>query len=386
MRILVQILAAVLAISASTTAGKAQRPAHAIALTDGAPIVLLVDLQSGQRLFERNADRRFVPASITKIMTAFVAFELIAAERLQLADKFAFNEAAAEEWYRKGSTLFLEPGEVASVDLLLRGIASVSANDASIVLAEGAAGSVDRWITRMNTAARQLGMTNSHFGTPNGWPDEGATFTTADDLVKLGNAMVTRHPDLYARYFGKEGLRHNGFTQANHDPISGVVDGADGMKTGYTNQAGYGFVGSAERDGTRLLMVVAGAETGRARDRVSRDLIEWGYSAFARKRIFDRESVVGNAQVQDGEMRSVGLAPARAVSVAGAANSFAQTDVRIVYDGPLQAPIARGETVARLKITAPGTGVSYVPLRATEHVAKASALTRIRNAFASLFA
>ncbi|WP_427966897.1 D-alanyl-D-alanine carboxypeptidase family protein [Altererythrobacter sp.] len=365
--------------------------AHALRVPEGdaiaqdAPIALLVDMRSGQTLYSKQADRRFVPASITKVMTAYVAFEMIAAGELSEAQQFTFSEAAAEEWKHTGSTMFLEPGEKVSVSMLLRGIASVSANDASIALAEGAAGSVDAWIEKMNVTARKLGMVNSHFGTPNGWPDDGRTFTSANDLAKLARALISGHPDLYARYFGKDGLRHNGIAQANHDPITRAVKGADGIKTGFTNEAGYGFLGSAERDGTRLIMVVAGVDKPRVRRDVSRGLIEWGYDGFARRLMYGKGQQVASARVQDGTSDHVTLVPAAPIKLAVPDGENPAVVLKLRYEGPLKAPIAKGEEVAVLELTVAGMPTSQIPLVAGDDVARAGTFRRIWNGLTGWF-
>ncbi|MXP46620.1 D-alanyl-D-alanine carboxypeptidase [Altererythrobacter luteolus] len=346
---------------------------------------MLVDMTSGQTLFAKNEDRRFIPASITKVMSAYVAFEMIKSGELDLRQQFTMSPAVATDWYRTGSTMFLEEGEAVEVDLLIKGITSVSANDASAVLAEGAAGSVDQWVNRMNETAASLGMRNSHFGTPNGWPDGGKTFTTARDLELLAKAMISRHPDLYARYFGKEGLRHNGFAQANHDPISGRVDGADGIKTGYTNQAGNGFLGSAAREGARLILVLAAVDDEPTRGNAARQMIEWGFAGYDRQSVFTAGQTIARAQVQNGEASLVGLKTAADVSIAVPIGDTAPRVVSVLYDGPLEAPIRSGERVARLTISGGNMPPANIELYAAEDVAEAGHFTRISNAFESWF-
>lgn len=372
-----------LAAGALSTTGSAQDVGDAVPTIDAAPIALLVDLQSGQVLFANDPDRRFVPASITKVMSAYVAFEMLKNGELRLDQNFVMSETAADDWYRTGSTMFLEPGESVSVDMLLRGITSVSANDASVVLAEGALGSIDNWTARMNTAARVLEMNQSHFGTPNGWPDDGKTFTTANDLAKLAKALTTRHPSFYREYFGKPGLNYNGFAQANHDPISGIVEGADGIKTGYTNQAGHGFLGSAARDGTRLVMVLGGVDSEQDRAQVAQRLMNWGFGAFDRRLLFDNSATLGTARVQNGTQRSIGLKTSNTVIVALPKQAQTPVSLSIQYEGPLHAPIRAGETVARLHIEVDGMADAFVPLVASEDIARAGPLRRIANAFES---
>lgn len=349
-----------------------------------APVALLVDLGTGQTLYEREADRRFIPASITKIMSAYVAFELIEAGKLRPKQQFTMSDAAFEEWYRKGSTMFLNPENPVSVDVLLRGITGVSANDAAIVLAEGAAGSVPGWTALMNSHAAALGMQNSHFGTPNGWPDSGKTFTTARDLQTLSRAMIDRHPKKFARYFGQSGFAYNGVTQANHDPISGKVPGADGIKTGFTRQAGFGFVGTAIRDGRRLLMVVGGIESPQPRAAMSRDLIEWGFQAFTSASLYDAKMQIGYARVQDGMAGSIPLVTPEVIKVDLANGSPSKIQLSIRYEGPLRAPVRRGESVAELEIAVEGMASFRVPLLAGEDIPQANLGKRLANGLAGI--
>ncbi|NNC58877.1 MAG: D-alanyl-D-alanine carboxypeptidase [Erythrobacter sp.] len=350
------------------------------------PIVLLVDVSSGQTLYARAPDRRFVPASVTKVMTAYTAFELFKQGKISPEQSFVFSDSAAEKWQRTGSTMFLEAGDEASVDQLLMAITTVSANDGSIALAEGAAGSVAGWVTMMNANASALGMRQSQFGTPNGWPDDGRTFTTARDLVRLGRALVTEHPRRFAQYFGHRGLVTNGVAQDNHEPLTGRVEGADGIKTGYTNQAGYTFLGTAKRGGRRLLLVLAGAPDERMRDRSARAMIEWGFNAFDVKPLFSTAEMVARAQVQDGNLPAVPLLAENPIHVAIPTDARSRVTLAIRYEGPLRAPVKMGEQVAQLQINVDGMPPSLIPLVAGEDVEKAGFFRRIANAFAGLFA
>jgi D-alanyl-D-alanine carboxypeptidase (penicillin-binding protein 5/6) len=294
----------------------------------------------------------------------------------------AVTPEAWEGWRAKGSSMFLEAGDVVPLADLLTGIATVSANDAAYVVAEQAAGSLAGWTALMNARARGLGMTQSHFGTPNGWPDEGRTFTTAHDLVILAKALVERHPEQFARFIGQREYRYRDITQPNRDPLIGRVAGADGIKTGYTNEAGYNFLGTAQRGGQRLVVVIAGADRGSTRAKAARDLIEWGFAAFDRKALFDKGAVVGTARVQDGSLRSLDLVAERAVAVNVPKGAGADMRVEIVYEGPLRAPIRAGETVAMLEVTAPDMEPARIPLLAARDIGQAGLLSRIANAFA----
>ena len=346
----------------------ADKPPILPAELDQAPIALLVDVTSGQVLFSRNPDRRFVPASITKAMTTFVAFELMQEGKLRQSQTLRVSPEAWREWNGKGSTMWLDAESMVGVEDLLGGIATVSANDASIVLAEGAAGSVSGWVDLMNAEAREIGMSNTHFTTPNGWPDDGYTFTTASDLVKLAEAMITRHPKKFAHYIGRPEFFWNGISQANHDPISGKVPGADGIKTGYTNEAGHGFLGSAQRNGQRLVMVLGALDGYGTRARLSRALMEWGFTGFDRPSLFDAGQTIGTARVQGGSSRSVVLVADRPVRVNVPKGRTGDLAMAISYDGPIRAPIAAGQEVAVLEVTVPGMEPARIPLVAANAV------------------
>lgn len=350
------------------------------------PIALLVDVTSDQVLFAREADRRFVPASITKVMTLFHAFELIEEGNLDPRQQFQMAPETWDEWYRKGSTMFIEAEDKVLVDDLLMGIANVSANDGSIALAEGQAGSVENWLDGMNKRARALGMTNSHFGTPNGWPDEGRTFTNAFDLVKLAKAIARKHPKKYARFIGRTGFRYNNIAQSNRDPMIGRVEGADGIKTGYTNEAGLGYLGTAKRGNQRLVVVVAGTNDERIRAAAASGLIEWGFAAFDRVQVARQGQLVGSARVQNGDARSVSLATVRPVFVNLPVGSERDVKLSIAYNGPLHAPIIAGSQVATLIVEVPGVEPARIPLVAQETIGQAGFFARIWNGVMGWFA
>lgn len=348
------------------------------------PVGLLVDVNSGRTLYAREPDRRFLPASTTKVMTAFVAFEEMAKGRLTATQPFTVRNDTARLWNGRGTSLYLKAGTVIDAGTLLHGIATVSANDASVVLAEGYAADVGRWCALMNAQAQRLGMTNSHFATPNGWPDQGATYVSARDLVTLGEAMITRHPQLYRRYFGQKRTTWNGVTQESHDPTVGVVRGADGIKTGHTNEAGYNFLGSAERDGRRLIMVVAGAHSEAERASASRALLEWGFTEWRTRPLFAANKTIAQARVQGGDARQVPLVANRAVAAVLPKGEAGPITLKVTYDGPLVAPIAKGAKVAELEI---GTGEgppSRLPLFAGSAVGKAGPIDRLINGVAGL--
>lgn len=376
--VLIAALAA-LPVRAAAPAPAVQEGAGLVMPQISAPIALLVDINGGRVLFERQSHRRFVPASLTKIMTSYVAFELIKAGKLRLDQQFRMSPDAFRKWHRVGSTMFLAQDSMTSVADLIEGIVTVSANDGCVVLAEGAAGSVSAFTAMMNAEARKLGLKDTHYNTPNGWMDEGETYVSAADLAALSSALITRHPDLYARFYGHERLAFRGIEQPNHNPLYGHVAGADGVKTGFTNEAGYGLVGSAVRGGRRLMMVVGGYDNGKVRAKESRDFLEWGFAAFEAHPLFASGAKVAEARVQGGEARSVGLVTPHPLALTLPRGAGANYTLAVRYKGPLRAPIAKGDEVASLVVRVPGAGETRLPLVAAEAVPEAGMLARLRN-------
>jgi len=341
------------------------------------PVALLVDMSSGQILFAREADRRFIPASVTKVMTAYTAFQLSEKGELPLDRHFLVSQQLEDEWSGEGSSMFLKAGDRPTIDELIMGATTVSGNDACVALAMASTGTLDGWLDLMNANARALGMKNTHFGSPNGFPDGGSTYTSANDLVRLATATIRDYPSYYDRYFGNHGFRWNNITQANHDPISGKVEGADGLKTGYTNEAGYTFVGSAEREGRRLILVIAGAPSAHQRDRTARDLIEWGFDAFTTTRLLTEGQVIANARIQVGAQDMVPLVAANDVMASLPANSAAPVRASVTYRGPVSAPVTAGDELATLHVTIGDQPGFDVPLVAARKVEPAGPLRRI---------
>jgi D-alanyl-D-alanine carboxypeptidase (penicillin-binding protein 5/6) len=289
--------------------------------------------------------------------------------------------------------MFLSVNEQVSVENLLHGIVTLSGNDASVVLAECIAGTEQAFTDQMNALAKKLGLSNSHFGTSNGWPDEGRTYVTARDLATLARATIERHPALYKKFYsqvsftwGKTLGSGQDITQGNRNPILGKVPGADGLKTGHTDEAGYGFTGSAEQNGRRLIEVLAGLPSWNARIQESTRLIQWGFGAWQAKPLFAAGAKVGTAKVQLGSETEVSLVAPRNLAVtvpAGLGNGSIQTKIR--YSGPLLAPIAKGQEVAQLVVTTGDTPPQIVPLVAGEDVGRAGLFGRIWLGLKSLF-
>ncbi|HEX9932601.1 MAG TPA: D-alanyl-D-alanine carboxypeptidase family protein [Allosphingosinicella sp.] len=358
-----------------------------------APIAYMVDLSSGAVLYAKDADRRLPPASMAKIMTVHVAFDLLKSGELQLNKQCTVRPETWQRWHgpAAGSTMFLSAGEQVTVENLLHGIVTLSGNDASVVLAECISGTEAAFVALMNRESQQLGLRNSHWGNPVGWPDAGVTFTTARDLATLARATVQDHPQLYRQFYGQTDFTwgrtlggNQPITQGNRNPLLGRVAGADGLKTGHTEEAGYGFTGSAARGGRRLVMVVAGLTSFNQRIEESRRFMEWGFNAWQTRPLFSRNERVGEAQVQLGSDGSVGLVAPRDIAVSFAAGLGQDVRARIVYQGPIKAPIAQGQHIADLVVTAGGVE-QRMPLVAENAVSEAGFFGRILAGLSHLF-
>jgi D-alanyl-D-alanine carboxypeptidase (penicillin-binding protein 5/6) len=370
-------------------------PAAAPQFDTPAKYAYLIDVSSGAVLYEKNADARMPPASMAKMMTVEVAFELIDKKQLPLNKMCTVRPETWQKWHgpAAGSTMFLSANEQVSVENLLHGIVTLSGNDASVVLAECIAGTEQAFTDQMNALAKRIGLTNSHFGTANGWPDNGVTYVSARDLATLARSEIENHYALYKKFYsqpsftwGKTLGSNQDITQQNRNPILGHVPGADGLKTGHTDEAGYGFTGSADQNGRRLIEVVAGLDSWNARVQESTRLIQWGFAAWQAKQLFTQGAKVGAAKVQLGSSADVPLIAPRnlAVTVPAGLSSGARS-MKIRYQGPLVAPIAKGQEVAQLVITTGDTPPQIVPLVAGEDVGRAGFFGRIWLGLKSLF-
>ena len=376
--LLITAASVLFASSATATAPQFDTPAK---------VAYLYDVNSGAVLYAKNPDVHMPPASLAKMMTTEVAFELIDKGQLSPQKMCTVRPETWQKWHgpQAGSTMFLSPNEQVSVENLLKGIVTLSGNDAAVVLAECIAGTEQAFTQQMNALAKRIGVRNSYFGTANGWPDNDVTYVTARDLATIARATIENHPKLYKEFYslpnftwGKTMGAGKDITQENRNPILGHVAGADGLKTGHTDEAGYGFTGSAEQNGRRLIEVLAGMSSWNERVQESTRLIEWGFNAWQDKPLFQQGAKVGTAKVQLGSSSEVPLIAPRnlAVSVpAGLSTGSIQEKIR--YDGPLTAPIAKGQEVAQLVITTGDTPPQVVSLVAGEDVGRAGFFTRI---------
>jgi D-alanyl-D-alanine carboxypeptidase (penicillin-binding protein 5/6) len=354
----------------------------------------LIDLSSGAVLYSKDADARMPPASMAKMMTVHIAFNLIKKGERKLTETCDVRPETWKQWHgpAAGSTMFLAAGEKPTIEDLLHGIVTLSGNDASVVLAECISGTEPAFANLMNQEAQRLGMKNSHFGNSNGWPDNGVTYVTARDLATLARATIETTPDLYKRFYsqtsftwGKTMGGNQPIEQANRNPILGKVPGADGLKTGHTDEAGYGFTGSAEQNGRRLIEVLAGMGSWNERVEQSTNLINWGFHAWKAQPLFKSGQKVTDAQVQLGGSTKVALVAPQDIAVTIPAGLGGNVKVKVVYDGPIKAPIAKGQHIADLVVSTPDTPPQTMPLVAGEAVGQAGFFTRIWLGFKSLF-
>lgn len=350
----------------------------------GAPYAILLDAETGSVLFEKSADEPTPPSSLAKLMTAEIIFNEITQGRLTRDTEMIVSEDA---WRRGGapshtSSMFAPIHSRVRVEDLLRGLIIQSANDAAITLAEGVSGNERAFAVLMNKRARELGLANANFATATGLP-EPSQKVAVRDLGKLARHIIRTYPDFYPIY-GEREFTWNKIRQQNRNPLLPLTIGADGMKTGYTRDGGFGLVGSAVQNGLRLIVVVNGLKTAKDRADEAKKLLDWGFSGFERRPLFVAGEVLGDARVFGGTQTSVNLVAPNAVSMLIPRNSRDRISAKIVYTGPVPAPIQQGQTVGTLRVFR-GTNVALeVPLQAAESVDRGSLPRRAFDAASEL--
>ncbi|KQU02281.1 D-alanyl-D-alanine carboxypeptidase [Methylobacterium sp. Leaf469] len=315
-----------------------------------APHAILIDADSGSVLFEKGADEPFSPASMAKLMTTEIVFNEIRQGRLTMESEFQITEDA---WRRGGaggggSSMFAQLNSRIKLSDLLRGLIVQSGNDAAIAISEGIAGSEENFGRMMTNRAREIGLSRSTFRNATGYaaPDQKVT---ARDLAKLALHLIETYPDLY-KMFAEREFTWNKIKQQNRNPLLALDIGADGLKTGYLEESGYGLTGSAVQNGQRLIMVVSGLKTARDRAAESRKLVEWGFRAFEPRQVFAAGETVAEASVYGGAQGSVPLVAKKPVRVLLPRGTGDKITAKAVYDGPLVAPVQEGKVVGRLRI------------------------------------
>ena len=345
-----------------------------------APHAILIEAKSGSVLYERNPDQLIYPASLAKLMTAEYAFHLIETGKIKLTDEYIVSEHA---WRTggapsHGSTMFAAIYSKVPVDALLHGMIIMSANDACIILAEAIAGNETAFAAQLTKRAREIGLTKSTFANSNGLPNPDEQ-VTARELAMLARHIILNYPDFY-KLFGQPDYTWNKIHQYNRNPLLGSMEGADGLKTGYTKQAGYGLVGSAVQDGLRLIVVVTGEKTANDRARDAKRLLQWGFSNFEQRLLFSDGQTIGSAKVYGGATGYVPLKADGPINVMVPKKGGERLIARIVYTGPVPAPLEAGLPIGELRVWRGEQVVLRTPLHAAASVGKGNLPQRALDA------
>jgi D-alanyl-D-alanine carboxypeptidase (penicillin-binding protein 5/6) len=325
--------------------------AFAIGITDtSAEQAYIIDFDTGQVLLAKNEDERMPTSSMSKVMTMYMVFDALKSGRIALDSELEVSEKA---WRMGGSKMFVEVGKKVKVEDLIRGVIIQSGNDATIVLAEGLAGSEEAFSALMTQKAKALGMKNSNFVNASGWPDDNH-YSTAKDLSILASALVRDFPEYY-KYYSEMEFEFNGIKQGNRNPLLYRNIGADGIKTGHTEAAGYGLIGSGKKDGRRVIMVVNGLDSMQDRATESRRLFTLALNSFENVKLYSKGETVEVAPVSMGKQPSVPLAVEDDIIVTILKMSRDQLEVETIYTKPFLAPVQAGQRIGKLKLSIPGT-------------------------------
>jgi D-alanyl-D-alanine carboxypeptidase (penicillin-binding protein 5/6) len=333
------------------------------------------DMNTDTVLLEKNADELMSPASMSKLMTVTMVFERLKEGSLKLEDTLPVSEKA---WKKGGSKMFVEVDTRVAVGDLLRGIIVQSGNDACIVVAEGLGGSEEGFAESMTTRARELGLEKSTFRNATGWPDPNHKMT-ARELALLAKHIIQDFPEYYPIFAEKE-FTFSDIKQGNRNPLLYKNNGSDGLKTGHTEESGYGLVGSAERQGRRVIVVVNGLENAKARSRESERLMEWAFREFNSYALFKAGDVVDNARVWLGNEDTVPLTLESDLTVTLNRAARKSMTVKVVYNEPIPAPIIKGTPVAQLVISGPEMETISIPLIANEDITRPGPFKRLTSA------
>lgn len=338
----------------------------------------VMDQTTGTVLLSKNADEPLPPASMSKLMTIYMAFEAVSDGRLQIDERVPVSTHAASYG---GSTMFLDTTDRVSIEDLLRGVIVLSGNDASVVLAEAIAGSEPAFARMMTARAQQMGMTNSTFMNSNGWPAVGHRMSMRD-LGVLTDHLITDFPTYYP-LFAEQRFEFDGRAPANsnnRNPLLGLGIGADGLKTGHTMEAGYGLAGSAKQGDRRIIFIISGLETAEERAEEAESIVNWAFRQFAQRDVARAGTRIADADVWMGDASSVGLTVAEDLSLLVPVMMQNAMNAQVVYTGPLEAPVAEGEEVAELLITLDGLPDARVPLVTDRAVGRGGFQTRMKIA------
>lgn len=337
-------------------------PVHSQGMGTPAEQAILLDAGTGDVLFEKNSEALFPPASMSKLMTVYMAFDAIKNGELALDDIVTVSDDAWRNWKGKGSTMFLRARDKVTIEQLIRGIVVLSGNDACVVLAEHMAGSEDLFAEWMNAKATSIGLKDSVFKNSNGWPVDGHVMS-ARDLADLSMHLANDFPDLYPIFAERQFLYKDFHSNKNNrNPLLGRFAGADGLKTGgLPDQGKYGIAGSAMRDGRRLVLVLGGLPSVAARTRESQRLLQYGYRNFKYYPLFKAGERVDYAEVWLGESATVPLVISKDVMITLSRRQRSQLKVNVEFMNPVPAPLKKGQAVGELVVTAPDMKEMRIP-------------------------
>lgn len=334
-----------------------------ITLQTVAKQAIVVDMQTGSVIFSKNADQKMPTSSMSKVMTMLVVFDALKDGRLSLDDKLLVSTKA---WKKGGSKMFVGEGTRVSVDDLIKGVIVQSGNDATIVLAEGLAGSEDAFVQLINQKAQEIGMTDSHFANASGWPDPDH-YSTPRDLMKMAIYLVNNYPEYY-HYYGIKEFTYSGIKQNNRNPLLYKNLGADGIKTGHTEDAGYGLIGAAMQDGRRVLMVLNGLETDRQRRSEATRILAWVYNNTVNVNLFKDTEVIDRVKVWLGKEYVAPVVTLQNYSATIMKTDMDKAKATVIADEPIPAPIVQGQELAKLRVELPGNMPVEFPLYAAKRV------------------
>jgi serine-type D-Ala-D-Ala carboxypeptidase (penicillin-binding protein 5/6) len=340
---------------------------------------MIIEAETGAVLLDKGAGERMPPASMSKVMTAYVVFDMLKQGRAKLEDELPVSERA---WRTQGSKMFVPIGARIKIEDLIRGMVVQSGNDACVVLAEGLAGSEAAFVERMNAKAQEIGLTGSHFADVGGLPDP-EHYMTPRDLVTLALRTITDFPEFY-HYYGEKDYSFNNINQGNRNPLIYRDIGADGLKTGHTEEAGYSLLASVHRDKRRIIMVLGGLPTMKARAQESERLIEWAFREFNDYQLFAAGDKVDDAELWLGTEAKVPLTVAKDLVVTMPRKSRKDMKVTVTYDKPVPAPIKKGQEIGKVVVTAPDMAQVETPLIAAAGVERMGPLGRMAMVAAHL--
>ena len=343
-------------------------------ITTPAKYVVIYDHEVDQILYEKNGDEVMKPASMAKLMTAYIVFDRIKDRRLQMSDTFVVSDKA---WRMGGSRSFLELNSNVSISDLLLGLIVQSGNDAAVVIAEGISGDEEAFAREMNRYAKLLGMQNTYFTNSTGWPHPDLK-TTSKDLIILTKNLIKNFPKLYT-LFNEKTFKYNNIKQSNRNPLLYSLNGADGLKTGHTNESGYGLIGSVDRNNRRVTIIINGINSKKKRTFESKRLFDIVFRETTLLSLFENKKSLASANIWLGKLSKINLIAEKSIKKIVSPLEFNKTKIKIEWNDPIPAPIKKGDRVGKIFVTMPGRDLITEHLISSENVEKLPSLLRIKS-------